>query len=1012
MQRCLIHLGFAFLLTTSLGTAASEIPDKIDFVKHIQPIFQTACNTCHGAEKQKGELRLDSKTLALQGGSSGKAILAGNSKDSLLLHRILGLGDEARMPVKAEPLSAKQTALIKAWIDQGAEWPDSASVAGATISRHWAYVKPLRPAAPPLKNAAWVKNPIDAFVLARLEKENLKPAPEASKETLLRRASLDLIGLPPTPREVDAFLTDTTPDAYDKVIDRLLASPRYGERWARPWLDLARYADSNGYEKDNRRQIWMFRDYVINAFNRDLPFDQFTIEQIAGDMLPNATEDQKVATGFHRNTMANEEGGVDQAEARYEVIVDRVGTTSTVWLGSTLACAQCHNHKFDPFPQKDFFALYAFWENADEPALRKPSPDQELKRKEMESEIGRLQDSMKNETAELNAAQVEWEKSAGVANWTVLQADDIKSEFGATLKKEADGAVSVSGENPLKDTYVITAKTKVNGIRGIRLEVLADKGAPVGRSSGGNFVLSRMMLHNNTPAKIEQIFLQKPSADFSQQDWSINGTTDSKPDTGWAVAPETSANHTAVWETAKVIQNTGETSLTFTLEQQSPHAQHNIARFRLAVTADKNPGLQLMPANIRQILAIAADTRDAAQKKTLGDYYRSTSPLQKQTTDKIAQLKKQLDTMAVPTTLVMQERKSKDRPSADLRIRGNFLTKGEKVLANTPSVLTKLPANEPVNRLALAKWLVSTENPLVARVTVNRFWEQYFGRGLVETAEDFGSQGDKPANPDLLDWLACEFMQPTVAPIKTPWSMKALHRTVLTSATYRQASRVTPDLLERDPYNKLLARAPRFRMEAEMIRDCTLAVSGQLSEKMGGPSVFPYQPDGIWNIPYNGDRWQISAGEDRFRRGLYTFWRRTSPYPSMASFDAPSREFCTVRRTRTNTPMQALTTLNDPAFFDAAKNLAQRLKKEGGTDPRSRLTLGFKLCTARAPKTAELDKLLSLYTQQMEKLKGDAAAVKAITKGITAPETELPELAALTVIANVILNLDETLTKE
>ncbi|HYG78000.1 MAG TPA: PSD1 and planctomycete cytochrome C domain-containing protein [Planctomycetota bacterium] len=995
------------------GAETLNVPAKVDFVKHIQPIFQTACNKCHGAEKQKGELRLDSKKLAMQGGSSGKSILPGNSKDSLLMHRILGKGDESRMPEKADPLTPAQTALIAAWIDQGAEWPDSASVAEAKIAKHWSYIKPARPAAPPLKNAAWVKNPIDAFVLARLEKENLKPAPEAPKETLLRRATIDLIGLPPSVAEVDAFLADSSPDAYEKAVDRLLASPQFGERWARPWLDLARYADTNGYEKDNRRQIWMFRDWVINAFNRDLPFDQFTIEQIAGDMLPGATDDQKVATGFHRNTMTNEEGGVDPAEARYEVIVDRVSTTATVWLGTTLACSQCHNHKYDPFPQKDFYALYAFWENCDEPQLKKPTPEQETRRKELEKQIAELQESLKKESPELNAAQAEWEKTAGAVSWSVLEPDAIKSDFGATLKSEPGGIVQASGENPAKDTYVIVARTKVNPIKGLRLEVLDNNGQGVGRApNNGNFVLSRIALKNNDGNKPEQIALQKPVADFAQQDWPVSATIDTKPETGWAVAPEQTKSHTAVWEVAKPINHTGETTLTITLEQQSPHAQHNIARFRLSVTPDSNPSLQTIPENIKQLLAIAADKRDAAQKKTIGDYFRSISPLQKQTTDKIAALKKQLDTMNVPTTLVMQERKNSARPTADLRIRGNFLNKGEKVPAGTPGVLNKLPENEPVNRLALAKWLVSTENPLVARVTVNRFWEQIFGRGIVETAEDFGSQGERPTHPELLDWLACEFMQPTVAPNKTPWSMKSLLRTIVTSATYRQSSRTTRELLEKDPYNKLLAHAPRFRMEAEMIRDCTLAISGQLSLKMLGPSVFPYQPDGIWNIPYNGDRWSLSNGEDRYRRGLYTFWRRTSPYPSMVSFDAPSREFCTVRRVRTNTPMQALTTLNDPAYFDAAKNLAQRLKKEGGADEKAKLTFGFKLCTARAPKATELEKLLALYTQQAQKLKADAAGAKAITKGMSVPEAELPELAALTVVANVLLNLDETLTKE
>jgi mono/diheme cytochrome c family protein len=999
-------------LVCGAGARASEIPEKIDFVKHIQPIFQAACNKCHGAEKQKGELRLDSKTLAMKGGQGGKIIVAGDSKNSVLIQRVLGVGEDARMPAKADPLTPTQIAILKAWVDQGAVWPDSASVADAKIEKHWSYQKPVRPPLQKVSKADWLRNPIDNFVCARLDKEGLAPAPEASKETLLRRVTLDLTGLPPTPAEVDAFLADKGADAYEKVVDRLLASPRYGERWARQWLDLARYADSNGYEKDNRRQMWLYRDWVIGAFNRDLPFDQFTIEQIAGDMLPNATEDQKIATGFHRNTMTNEEGGVDPAEARYEVIVDRVNTTGAVWLGTTIACSQCHNHKYDPFTQKDFYSLYAFWENCEEPMLKKPTPEQEAKRKETEAEIAKLEASLKADTAELIAAQAEWEKSAGIVNWTHLDPESLKSEFGATLTKGADGIVIPGGTNPDKDTYVVLAHTKVNNITGVKLELLPEAGQPCGRPGNGNFVLTDIKLKNNSGQKPEQIALKNPVADFAQQDWPVANTIDGKNETGWAVSPELNTPHTAVWEVAKPITHAGETTLTFTLEQLSPHANHNMGRFRLSVTSDKNPSLQSIPQAVKDALAVAADKRNAAQKKTVSDYFRTVSPLQKDTQNKIAQLKKTLDAGNMPTTLVFNERKNTERPKAPIRIRGNFLNPGEIVQANTPGVLGTLNPNELINRLTLAKWLVSPENPLSARVEVNRIWEQYFGRGIVETMEDFGSQGDRPNNAELLDWLATEFMQPTAGPIKTPWSIKALHRTIVTSATYRQSSKVSPALIEKDPYNKLLARGPRFRLEAEMIRDCSLAIAGQLSTKMGGPSVFPLQPEGIWNIPYNGDRWTTSKGDDLYRRGIYTFWRRSAPYPSMVTFDAPSREFCTIRRIRTNTPMQALTTLNDPAFFEAAKNLAKRMQAEGGADANARVSLGFKLCTARAPKPVELEKLVALYTKNAEKFKTDAAGAKAVLKGFQAADAEVPELAALTIVSNVLLNLDETLTKE
>ncbi len=1004
--------GSSLLVLAAFGAAASEIPDKIDFVKHVQPIFAASCNKCHGPEKQKGELRLDSKTLAMKGGQTGKLIIPNNSKESLLIQRVLGVGEDPRMPMKAEPLKPVEIGILKAWIDQGAVWPDSASVADAKIEKHWAYVKPNRPVVAKASNPNWVRNPIDNFVIARLDKEGLKPSAEASQETLLRRVTLDLTGLPPTPAEIDAFLADKSKDAYEKVVDRLLASPRFGERWARQWLDLARYADSNGYEKDNRRQMWMYRDWVIGALNRDLPYDQFSIEQIAGDMIPGATPDQKIATGFHRNTMTNEEGGVDPAEARYEVVVDRVNTTGAVWLGTTMACCQCHNHKYDPFTQKDFYGMYAFWENCDEPAFKRPSPEQETKRKEIETQIASLEASLKQDTPELAAAQAEWEKTAGVVSWTPLDPESLKSEYGATLTKGADGIVTPSGTNPDKDSYVVVAKTKVSGITGLRLELLPENGGTCGRPGNGNFVLTEIKLKNNAGTNPQQIVLRNGVADFSQQDWPVANSVDGKSETGWAISPELNKPHTAVWETAKPITHPGETTLTITLEQLSPHAQHNIGRFRLSVTSDKNPSLQSMPEAVKAALAVAADKRTPEQKKAIGEYFRATAPQQKEITSKIAQLKKSLDVGNMPTTLVFQERASKDRPKAPIRIRGNFLNPGEVVQANTPGVLNPLPAGEPVNRMALAKWLVSPENPLAARVHVNRIWEQYFGRGIVETMEDFGSQGERPNNAELLDWLATEFMQPTEGPIKTAWSQKALHRLIVTSAAYRQVSKVTPALIEKDPYNKLLARAPRFRLEAEMIRDCSLAISGQLSTKMGGPSVFPLQPEGIWNIPYSGDRWTTSAGEDRNRRGIYTFWRRSAPYPSMVTFDAPSREFCTVRRVRTNTPMQALTTLNDPAFFEAAKALARRMIGEGGAEAKARVTLGFRLCTARMPKQLEIDKLLSLYTQNVEKFRTDAAAGKAVLKGEKVADPEIPELAALTLVSNVLLNLDETLTKE
>jgi hypothetical protein len=748
-----MRAGF-FLLSILLAAQDPPARENVDFVRDVRPILNASCFKCHGPEgKPKGQLRLDLKTAAFAGGVTGPVIVPGRSAESLLYRLLVSPDAEERMPRKAPPLSKEQIEIVRRWIDEGADWPDSAA-GGAKLERHWAYVKPARPPLP----GARVPNFIDAFVLARLEKEGLRPSPEASKETLIRRVSLDLTGLPPSLEEIDAFAADASSSAYERLVDRLLASPHYGERWARPWLDLARYADTNGFNFDNRRSMWMWRDWVIRALNDDMPFDRFTIEQIAGDLLPGATHDQKVATGFHRNTMTNEEGGVDKEEARWETLVDRVNTTATVWLGTTFACAQCHNHKYDPISQRDFYRLLAFFETSEEPALETPTPQQEARRKALRDEIAKLQ------------------KEAG------------------------------------------------------------------------------------KPAK-----------------------------------------------------------------------------------------------------------------------------------DRVAQLQKEIKALDIPSTLVMRERTSSEPPSTFVRIRGSFDRKAEKVIAGVPASLHPMRPGEPLNRLGLARWLVDRENPLVARVTVNRLWDQLFGRPLLETPEDFGSQSETPVHRELLDALAVEFME-------RGWSQKALLRLVVTSSTYRQSSRASPALLERDPLNRLLSRGPRFRLEAEAIRDVTLAASGLLSRKIGGPSVFPLQADASGVIAINKveTTWVPSPGEDRYRRGLYTHWRRTAPFAAFAAFDAPSRECCTVKRPRTNTPLQALSGLNDPASFDAARGLARRVIKEVPGDDRARAERAFRLCVARRPDPEELERLLAA-------VRADRAHFAA------APD---PELSAWTMVANVLLNLDETLTKE
>jgi mono/diheme cytochrome c family protein len=773
---------FAACLCAIGSAAAAFSADKIDFVRDVQPILKATCYSCHGPEKQKGALRLDSKTLAMQGGKNGKSIVPGDSKSSYLMQRVRGEGDENRMPEKTDPLTKEQTAILTAWIDQGADWPDSASVAGAALKKHWAYEAPKPPAVPAVKNTAWIKNPLDAFILARLESEGLAPSPEASRETLLRRVSLDLTGLPPTLDEMNSFLADKSPDAYEKRVEQLLASPRYGERWAKLWLDLARYADTDGFNFDTKRVMWPYRDWVINALNADMPFNQFTIEQIAGDLLPNATPDQVVAAGFHRNTMKNSEGGVDPEEARWETQLDRTNTTATVWLGSTMGCSQCHNHKYDPFTQKDYYAMLAFFDNTDEITVNPKS--------------------------------------------------------GAAEKAEAK---------------------------------------------------------KEEPAE--------PAPDAK------------KPD--------------------------------------------------------------------------AQEIKDEKEVKKA----KKEDPKKKE----------------APQLTSLSFREKKTPPATDLRIRGAFTAKGERVNADVPKFLPPIPEGAPKNRLGLAQWLVSDKNPLTARVTVNRQWESLFGRGLVSTSEDFGLQGEKPTHPELLDWLATEFMQ-------SGWKMKSLHKLIVTSATYRQSSRVTKDLLQKDPFNKLYARAPRYRLDSEGLRDNALAISGLLANKIGGPSVFPPSPSEVGRINNNKEsvKWTPSPGEDRYRRGVYTFVCRTAPFAMFATFDGPSREFCTVRRARTNTPMQALSGLNDPSFWEAAQALGQRMQRDGGSTIEQRIAFAYRICTGRAPSAKETELFSKAFSAELENAKKDNAAANEIVKGFVAvpKDANVPELAALTMLANVMLNLDETVTRE
>src|SRR5579885_659868 len=999
------------------------------FAKEVRPILASRCYGCHGPDVQQNGLRLDSLAAILKGSDYGPVVVPGQSAKSRLIRRLLA-EERPQMPYGGPALSAAEVQTIWSWIDIGAPGPDDRTPVGASKPpKHWAYLAPVRPSPRAVKDGAWCRNPIDNFILAKLEKSGLRPSPEADPATLIRRVYLDLIGLPPPPAVVDAFTKDHSDAAYNKIVDNLLASPRYGEHWATQWLDLARYADSNGYEKDRSRTAWEYRDWVIRALNANMSFRDFTIDQIAGDMLPNPTKDQLIATGFNRNSMLNQEGGIDVNEYYYYSLVDRVNTTASVWLGSTLGCAQCHNHKFDPFTQKDYYRFLAFFNNSEhgmagngdhwmeEPELELPTPEQEAKSKELRSRIAQLESVLNTQTPALDVAQTTWESllQSAEKQWTPLTPFEYKSVGGATLKLLPDRSILATGSNPQADTYVLEAKTALAGITGVRLEVLPDPSLPhsgPGRDSAGNFFLSDFDVDVAPPTGEHEprpVKWVKAAEDESQSGYSVKNLIERKPGqlAGWAIeeTDPVPVSRSAVFLPEKPFSSAGGSVLTITLKHQMRHASRNIGRFRISVTTSSDPAFIVrIPASLRPLLRVSNAQRTPEQKERLSAAFRAVAPVLDPTRKQIEALNKEVKKLGIPTALVLRERPGYQRPSAYIRERGTFTSPGELVYADVPSALPPLPKDAMPNRLGLAEWLVSNSNPLTARVTVNHFWEAIFGHGIVETAEDFGTQGDPPTHPELLDWLATEFMQ-------SGWDMKKIQRLMVTSAAYRQSSAVTPELQSRDPYNKLYARGPRFRVNAETVHDIALSASGLLSSKMYGPPVFPYQPEGIWDIPYSNEKWIPSTGEDRYRRAVYTFLRRSAPYPSLITYDAPSREFCTVRRVRTNTPLQALTSLNDPFFFDAARAMAKRILANAGNEA-DRIAYGFRLVVARPPTREEAAAIANFYRKQLESYSKNTDLAYKTIAATPNSVSNAADLAAWTMVANVLLNMDETITKD
>ncbi|NBR84831.1 MAG: DUF1553 domain-containing protein [Proteobacteria bacterium] len=1197
MKRTLIPVGCAGWMCAVgvlVAAPAPNAPLAPDFQRDIRPILSDKCFACHGPDEKERKggkkgvgFRVDTADgLTADLGDGRRAIVAGQPQKSLLLQRVTTKDADDVMPPKkfGKQLTAREVELLTAWVQTGAK-----------MSGHWAYEKPKRPTVPVISKEvisnlltktgersvgprtqsliANYSSPIDVFILRRLAQDGLLPQPEADRYALARRVALDLTGLPPSVAEVDAFVADQAPKAYERFVDLQLAKPSYGEHWARLWLDLARYADSAGYADDPPRTIWAYRDYVISAFNKNLPFDQFTIEQLAGDLLENPTDDQLKATAFHRNTMTNNEGGTNDEEFRNVAVVDRVNTTFAVWMGTSMACAQCHTHKYDPIAQKEYYQLFAFLNQTEDADKRDESPllsffteEQKQQRTKWETELAAIESKLKSPSPAVIAAADKWAQSFPVKlDWTSPKPSVAKATSGAALAAQDDGSVVVAKNDAAKDNFTVELTlTDAQKLTALRLEALPNDKLP-GKGpghAGGNFVVTRVRASVLPPAEskgpvgrfvrielpAKNQFLQlaevqvfsggenialkgeakqsstymgaaaaraidgktdgeydkgsvahteaqdnpwwevdlkearalerivvwnraeagerlkgfrvvaldaqrnvvwdKAGNDAPKKDlaFAMNGAREIKFSTaladftqanfdadnvlhddvpkrdrtrGWAVGGATGKPHTLTLIADKPVELPAGSRVSVTLEQQSTTAKATLGHFRLGVTADAQAAeFARTPAAIVSTLASSRSLN--AENWTLNalppgdrakvvDYFaRNLAPELKSERTQFAALTKSLADLKPMTVPIYRELAADKQRKTQVQIRGNWQNLGEEVTAAVPAAWHPLPKDAPRNRLTLAKWLVDENNPLTARVVANRYWEAIFGTGLVRTSEEFGAQGELPTHPELLDWLATEL-------VAMKWDTKQFLRLIVTSQAYRQSSKVTPEALEKDPENRLLSRGPRLRLTAEMVRDQALAASGLLSAKMFGPSVRPTRPSMGLNAAFGGGLdWTTSTGEDRYRRGLYTEWRRTSPYPSMATFDAPSREACSLRRNRTNTPLQALVTMNDPVYVEAAQALARNLTSEGGSTDADKARYAFRRLVARPPTASELSKLVKLHDDartEFLKDKDKAIALATDPLGPLRDKMEPADLAAWTTVANVLLNLDEALMK-
>lgn len=1032
-KRPLLLLGIIIGFTAVLNVSAAPNDDQtqVDFVDSIQPILKRSCYSCHAADKQEGGLRLDHRNSVLIGGDSGPIVVKQRPADSLMFQLITGVDeDRGRMPPEGEgtPLTTQQIDLFRQWIQQGANWPETADIVQS--SSHWSFQPIQLPELPKVKNKRWGRTAIDRFVLADLEKRGITPSPEASRSTLLRRLYLDVLGLLPPPDVVREFLADTREDAYRIAVERVLASNHYGERWGRHWLDLARYADSDGYEKDRPRpHAWRYRDWVINALNADMPFDQFTVEQLAGDLLPNSTVEMKVATGFHRNTLHNTEGGTDQEEDRVKKTVDRTNTFGAVWMGLTVGCSQCHSHKYDPISHREYYQLYSFFNDINEQDIAAPTAIEYMEfvkaEKAFQQNHQPFVDAVQQYTVnELPAALENWliAERASQHTWVVPPSVTVSSKHGTKFKKLPDASWLAEGPNVSSEVYTITLA--MPNISGFRLEVLPDDSLPgkgPGRADNGNFVLTMVtagVRRSGTEDEFQKVSIVRTQADFSQQNWQVEKSVNVDINDGWAVMPQFGKLHQALFQFSDGVRFSEGVELRIELEQKYAALRpHNIGRFRISTT--DNAGeltLQGTPADVVSALTVKSSERDAKQQQTIMEHFKKVDAryltLVKAEREHAAQAPK------APTTKAQSVVEISTPRQGHIHLRGNFLTPGAAVETSGFMVLPPVePREEQVDRLDLAQWTVSRDNPLTARVTINRIWQRYFGSGLVATSDDFGNQGEFPSHPKLLDWLAHEFRT-------QDWSLKHIHRLILTSSVYRQASAIRNDLTENDPDNRWLARQHRARVEAEIIRDLALDASALLSHQVGGPSVRPPQPSEYASLTYaNSAKWSTSSGDDKYRRGLYTFFQRTSPYPMLMTFDSPDSTECVTQRSRSNTPLQALTLWNDRVFNECAQHLALRVLNaipvESGSGKsiellqRTRIEYLFLTCLSRYPTDSEYQSIGKYLESQLSQLTENPENANAITGDWFFPETVATSTAAAWVaLSRVILNLDEFITKE